>query len=241
MGYLEVCCKTDIGKVRTHNEDSLIVLELGDMHVLAVADGLGGHAAGEVASKVALIEIENYLRAHLGIENQRETMHQAIAKANKEVFSLSKENPEYAGMGTTLVLALVTGNTVLLANIGDSRAYVIENGIRQITKDHSLVQELVDNKLITETEAFGHPRKNVITRTLGTEENVLPDFYQETASGMLLLCSDGLSDMLTDGEILEVTTSAPDLTAACTSLIDLANAKGGRDNITAIMARGLAA
>ncbi len=239
MDNLEVCYKTDTGMKRASNEDSLLVVKLGEVHLLAVADGLGGHAAGEVASRLALIEIEEFLKTNLAEGNLRDAMQGAIAKANREIYLLSKENPSYAGMGTTVVAAIVFDNRALIANIGDSRAYLIGDGIRQITKDHSLVQELVDRKMITQEEAFNHPQSNIVTRTLGTESEVSPDFYEEELFGrLLLLCSDGLSDLLRDQEILETVVASPDLDEACTRLINRANEKGGKDNITVVLARG---
>jgi len=238
MNDLEVCYKTDTGRTRSANEDSLLAVKLGEVHLLAVADGLGGHAAGEVASRLALIEIHEFLKTNLAEGNLRDAMRGAIGKANREIFLLSKENPVYAGMGTTLVAALVFQNKALIANVGDSRAYMIGNEIQQITKDHSLVQELVERKVITEEEAFDHPQKNIVTRTLGMEGEVSPDLYEEELSGrLLLLCSDGLSDLLRDEEILETVAVSANLDEACDRLINLANEKSGIDNITVILAR----
>lgn len=237
MIALDICCKTDVGKKRTVNEDSPLVKQMGDLYLLAVADGLGGHSAGEVASRVALVEIEEYLKTNLREDNIQEAMERAIAKANKEVFLLSKENSAYAGMCTTLVAALVSDNKVLIANVGDSRAYLIGDNIWHTT-DHSLVQELVTRRVIAEEEAFDHPQKNIVTRTLGAETEVSADFYNEELSGKtLLLCSDGLTDMLRDREIRETIAVLANLDEACTRLIDLANERGGKDNITVILAR----
>jgi len=227
-----ICYKTDIGK-RENNEDSLLVKKIGEFHVLAVADGLGGHAAGEVASRVALIEIEEYLRKNLSRENLKEAVREAILKANREICMLSRENPEYRGMGTTLVLAIVFGNRALIANVGDSRAYLIGDGIRRITKDHSLVQELVDRKIITEEEAFNHPQKNVVTNALGIGEDVTIDFYEVELDGYLLLCTDGLSDYVRDREIKDVVLKAQN---PCDELVRIAKERGN-DNITVILMR----
>jgi len=237
MSDLEICYKTDIGKKRVVNEDSLLVKQMGDLHLLAVADGLGGHSAGEVASRVALVEIEEYLKTNLSEGNLQEVMERAITKANREVFLLSKENSAYAGMCTTLVAALVSNNKVLIANVGDSRAYLIGNNIWHTT-DHSLVQELVAKKVLTEEEAIDHPQKNIVTRTLGAETEVSAEFYNEELSGKtLLLCSDGLTDLLRDQDIKETIATSLTLEEACTKLIDLANDRGGKDNITVVLAR----
>lgn len=249
MVNIEVCCKTDIGQKRSVNEDSLLDIKLGDIRVLAVADGLGGHAAGEVASRVAVMEMEEFLKVNLKEGNHKEVMKEAIAKANREIYLLSKENPAYAGMGSTLVAALFSQNKALIAWVGDSRAYLLGKEIRQITKDHSLVQELVDRKLITKEQAFDHPQKNIVTRALGLESEVYPDFcdvgassgcftLEEEFSGkIILLCSDGLSDSLRDEEILKTVTDANNLDEACSNLISLANKRGDSDNITVILAR----
>jgi protein phosphatase len=238
MVNLDICSKTDVGRVRTTNEDSLLVVPLGTVHILAVADGLGGHAAGEVASRIALIEIEEFLKANLAGNNLREAIGGAVAKANKEIWLLSKENAAYEGMGSTLVLAIVSGDKALIANVGDSRAYLMGDGVRQVTKDHSLVRELVDRGVISEEQAVGHPQKNIVTRSLGAKEEVVPDFYDWELSGnTLLLCSDGLTDTLSENEIIETIVASADLDEACSRLIDLANRKGATDNITVILAR----
>lgn len=235
---LEVYSKTDIGRSRSINEDNLLVKKLDEVYLLVVADGLGGHAAGEVASRIALIEIEEFLRAGLGRGDLTEVVKGAILKANSKIYLLSKENPAYANMGTTLVMAVVFQNKALIANVGDSRAYLAGEEIKRITKDHSLVQELLDKKLIVEEEAFQHPRKNVISRALGSESEVKVDFYDiELSGGYLLLCSDGLTDSLRDEEIKEIVNNSRDLSEACTELIDSAKEKGGGDNITVILAK----
>ncbi|MFQ5975420.1 MAG: Stp1/IreP family PP2C-type Ser/Thr phosphatase [Candidatus Hydrothermarchaeales archaeon] len=236
---LEVCSKTDIGKKRNINEDSFLTKRLGEFYILAVADGLGGHAAGEVASKIALIEIEEFLKANIGKQDLQKVMEAGISKANKEIYRLSKENPSYAEMRTTIVMAVVAEKNVLIANVGDSRAYLIGNTIGQVTKDHSLVQELLDKKIITVEEAFHHPQKNIVTKVLGGESEVKPDLYTiELDQNVLLLCSDGLTGSLRDEEIMEIVVDSKDIDNACAKLIDSANEKGGKDNITVILAKG---
>lgn len=241
MSVIEVCAKTDIGRMRSVNEDSVLDTRLGQVHVLVVADGLGGHAAGEVASTVAVREIEKSLKTHLAEGDLLATLQRAVAEANREVYTLSKANPAYAGMGTTLVAALVFESKALIGNVGDSRAYLVGDAIEQITKDHSLVQELVDMGLITEEEAFDHPQKNIVTMTLGLEDEAYPDFYEVDLAGKtLLLCSDGLSDYVRDEEIFKTVVASRDLEETCSRLISLANAKGGADNITVVLARAAA-
>lgn len=205
-----------------------------------MADGLSTHATGEVASSVALIEVEQSLKGNLDGVDILSAINQAISKANKEIYLLSKENPAYAGMGTTLVMALVQQSKVLIANVGDSRAYCITGSqIRQITKDHSIVQGLREQGLITEEEARHHPQKSILTRALGVEPEVRADIYDiELLPGdVLLLCSDGLTDSLKDEEIKEVIDSSSRLDEACADLISRAKEKVAKDNITVVLAR----
>lgn len=239
MASLETSYKTDVGRKRAENQDSLLVSRVGNAHLLAVADGLGGHAAGAVASRVAAIEMEQFLKANLTEDNPVAALKQAIGKANKEIHLLSRENPAYAGMGTTLVAAIVLSDRAWVANVGDSRAYLVGDAIEQVTKDHSLVQQLVDGNVITRDEAFGHPQKNIVTRTLGLDEEPNPDLYEdvELSGRVLLLCSDGLTDSLRDEEIRSLVVASASLDEACTRLVDLANEKGGADNISVVMAR----
>ncbi len=234
---LEVCFKTDIGR-RSTNEDALVAKRLDYIYLLVVADGLGGHASGEVASKIALIEVEKFLKARLGKENIRDAVEGAISKANNEIYLLSRENPAYWGMGTTLVMAVVFENNALIANFGDSRAYLIGEEIKRITRDHSLVKELLDKNLITEEEAFNHPQKNIVTKILGIKSEVKPDFYEtELDDNILLLCTDGLTDSLRDEDVREIVVNSKDLGEACTKLVDSAKKKGGEDNITVALAK----
>ena len=239
MANLEICCLTDTGG-RSRNEDKLLAKSLEGLHLLAVADGLGGHAAGEVASNVALVEIEESLKANSGGGDILNAVREAISKANKEICLLSKENPAYAGMATTLVMGLVREGKVMIANVGDSRAYYISGSqIRQITKDHSVVQGLKEQGLLKEEEARHHPERSTLTRTLGTELEVEADTYDvELLPGdFLLLCSDGLTDSLSNEEIGEIIGTSGNLGEACARLISQAREKGGRDNISVILSR----
>ncbi|MGB5925599.1 MAG: Stp1/IreP family PP2C-type Ser/Thr phosphatase [Dehalococcoidia bacterium] len=239
MADLDIACVTDTGG-RGGNEDRLVAKSLGAVHLLAVADGLGGHAAGEVASSVALTELEGYLRANVVGEDILHAVKEAVSKANKEIHLLSEENPGYAGMGTTLVMGLVQADKVLVANVGDSRLYHIsENAMNQITRDHSVVQELVEQGLITAQDALCHPEKSVLTRVLGLEPEVEADTYdiEFLPDDLLLLCSDGLTDSLRDEEIRGIIVSSGNLDEACARLISLAREKGGTDNISVVLAR----
>ena len=238
---MKIASLTDRGK-RENNEDSLVVKRFGDIYLLAVADGLGGHSAGEVASELTMIELEEAVKKGFaeGITDFRMLLEQAFEKANREIYSLARENPDYSKMGTTLVAALIEEKRCVIANIGDSRAYLIGEEIKQQTKDHSFVQELVDRGIITKEEAFDHPEKNIITKVMGTDADIKPDLYEIRFSDeYLLLCSDGLTDFLRDEEITEIILAAEQINQACINLIDLAKNKGGAkaDNITVILAK----
>jgi len=238
MRSLSVCGRSDQGVVRTNNEDSVLISRIGDIYLLAVADGLGGRAAGEVASKMALVELEETVKTCIGKVSEKEMLVRAVAKANREIYLLSKENPEYRGMGTTLVAALVFSDMAVIANIGDSRAYLIGDGIKQITRDHSLMQEMVEQGDINGEDALQNPQKNIVTRVLGTELESNPDFFEiKLADDFLLLCSDGLNNSLTDVEILKIVNSFSKVEIVCDSLIAAANEKGSKDNVTVILAK----
>jgi protein phosphatase len=235
---INICSKTDIGKIRSVNEDRLLVKRFGDAYLLAVADGIGGHAGGELASITALKEVEDFFEKNLDKKNLKDLMEDAISKANEKVLSVSNENPGYAKMGTTLVMAFIDGNRTLISNIGDSRAYCVGEEIKRITKDHSLVQQMLDRKVITDKEAFDHPQKNIITQAMGSKNKLKPDFYDlEPTCAYLLLCSDGLTDYLKDMEIKKIIINSKSLELACAGLVDKANEKGGKDNITVILAK----
>lgn len=221
---------------RENNEDSYITKDLNGVHLIAVADGMGGHAAGEMASRLAIIELEAVVEELLAKGTAPdEILKKGYAKVNHEIRDLSKHDLKYQGMGTTLVSALVFDHEAIFANLGDSRGYLIRDDIKQITKDHSLVQELVDNGVITPVEAFGHPRKNILTKALGLEDEAEPDIYRcELDEGdVLMLCSDGLSDSLGDEEIKEIFEKKIDLDNAAEKLIE--TALGSKDNITFIL------
>ena len=235
---MKIASLTDSGK-RANNEDSLAVTRFGDIYLLAVADGLGGHSAGEIASGLAVIELEEAVNKGFseGITDFRMLLQQAFEKTNREIYSLARENPDYSNMGTTLVAALIEEERCVIANIGDSRAYLIGEEIKQQTKDHSFVQELVDRGIISEEEAFDHPEKNIITRVMGTDADIKPDLYEIRIRGQyLLLCSDGLTDSLRGEEIRRIIISSKDLDEACEKLINSAKETNGRDNITVILA-----
>jgi len=242
---IRYCGATDKGG-RKNNEDALEEITIdhpsGKLHILAVADGLGGHHAGEMASKLAIMELRETVIRSIGsyekitLEVMRELLAKAYMKANEEICYLAKINPEMHGMGTTLVAALLDDEGKgWVANVGDSRAYLIGNGIRRLTKDHSYVQELVDKGMIALEEAATHPEKNVVTKIMGIE-GVEPDFYNiEVGKDTLLLCSDGLTDGLKEENITQIVGSS-EIGTICRNLVMAAKVKSN-DNITMIAAK----
>ncbi len=239
---------SNIGKVRRANEDSFGIHQENQPFYM-VADGMGGHKGGAIASREAVMYITEHLKSHLKPEISEETLKQileeSVSRANQEIFQKGEDSRDCKGMGTTLTLAvpLQRENKVYFAHIGDSRAYVIGNdGMHQVTRDHSLVQELVSNGDITEEEAKEHPKRNVITRALGTENHVHPDVFPIDFSFVpdhyLLLCTDGLSNALEKEEIENVVRSSESIEGACERLINKANERGGQDNITVLILQG---
>ena len=246
---------TDKGKVREINEDTVLVTSFGGefpgpIHFLVVADGMGGHAKGEVASKRISFSTSKIVMTTLGYkfdpfligtEPPAKILKDAIQEANEDLHSWAKDNPESAGMGTTTVCAIVKGNDVTLANVGDSRAYRVgpnvPNGIKQETKDHSLVQELVDKHELTEAQAREDPRKNVITRAVGTSPSLEVDTFSLSLKNdeSLLLCSDGVLAHLSDDDIKKIIQETPDPNNACKKIVDMTNERGGSDNISLII------
>ncbi|MFZ5943826.1 MAG: Stp1/IreP family PP2C-type Ser/Thr phosphatase [Bacillota bacterium] len=228
---------TDIGLVRKANEDKYLTDKNRGLFV--VADGMGGHEAGEIASSIAIKTLDVVLTNEYIASYQRDGLIEAIRKANQLIYQEAKQNINFSGMGTTITAALFIEKTLHIAHIGDSRAYLIrDNSIRLLTKDHSLVGELLRHGELTENEAQKHPHRNVLTRALGTEAEVEIDLTQvEVKSGdMLLLCSDGLYSLVKDFEILqEIITNRVDMKATVNNLVKTALNRGGMDNITVVL------
>ncbi|HTR77924.1 MAG TPA: Stp1/IreP family PP2C-type Ser/Thr phosphatase [Gemmatimonadaceae bacterium] len=263
--------RTDVGRTREHNEDSFVVADLSTDNatlqpevrthlagakgtLFMVADGMGGAAAGEIASAMATDLVLNELRVHWvaapesSPEAFAKALKQAAKTANTQINQFALGHPEYRGMGTTATIAGLLGDTLFLAQVGDSRGYLIRAGRAiQITKDQSLMQKLVEAGELTEEEAEHSDRRNIILQALGPEASIKVDLthQQVRRDDMLVLCSDGLSTQIGRDEIAHIVSTEPDLKAACKRLIDQANENGGPDNITAIIARfdgeGLAA
>ena len=220
---------------RESNEDAYLAEKIGDYYVFAVADGLGGHAAGEIASRIAIMELRETVRRKTGTMD--EILLHAFSKANREILFQSENVPERKGMATTLTACILDerGRGVV-ANVGDSRAYLINDGIWH-TKDHSYVEELLDKGVISEEEAMRHPMKNIVTRVLGAEKQLTPDFYEVDVRGKtLLLSTDGLHDYVRDERIAEI-VRAHEPEKACRELVRGALEKRSGDNITVVVVR----
>ena len=238
---------TDVGQVRTVDEDSILAADLSfgvnsessKFLLLAVADGMGGHAKGEEASKIALNAIAGAVIPDL-LNNTPFTkiLEKGIQNANQDILDYTAENPEASGMGTTSVCAVVKDNQIHLANVGDSRAYrVSDDEICRVTKDHSYVQALIDEGDITEEQAREHPRKNEITRAVGIMPSIEVDTMKLTLDSdeSLLLCCDGVIAHLSDDDIHKIIRDSPDPQTACQEIVDMANERGGSDNISLII------
>lgn len=241
----QFCAHTDPGLVRGNNEDSVTFDAASGLAVLA--DGMGGYNAGEVASAMATTFIRSELGRWLTEAGQqtaardvRRAMEICADHANRAIFNAANANPQYAGMGTTLVVAVFQGERLMLGHIGDSRCYRLREGLlTRITRDHSLLQEQLDAGLITLEEAAGSLHKNLITRALGVEDAVLLEVneHRTVPGDLYLLCSDGLSDMMDEEDIAAILRTDAALPQMATRLIDNANANGGRDNISVLLAQ----
>lgn len=245
---IRYAAKTDVGMKRTHNEDFFSLIE--DEQVFLVADGMGGHASGEVASKMATEAIEEFfsrtkdeditwpykMDRHLSYVENRLVV--GVKLANQKIFEAALKDLRLKGMGTTIVGAQIVGDRLYIAHVGDSRCYRIRSGkIQQVTRDHSLLEDYKDAKPgMSDEEQRKFPHKNVITRALGMRETVQVDIAAEEIhdADMFIFCSDGLSGMVDDPTILKVVTAAPNLERAVADLVDTANEAGGTDNVTVL-------
>lgn len=231
---------TDIGRKRELNEDYIYTSgqPIGVLpNLFIVADGMGGHKAGDYASMHTVDRFVEVIR-ELGEEHGvQDAINEAVTDANAYIYQRSRENSNLSGMGTTLVLATCIGNEAIVANIGDSRLYLVNDAMTQITRDHSLVEEMVTLGGIDREMARNHPDKNIITRAVGVKEKVAADFFEVdlTKGDKLLLCSDGLTNMLRDEEIYQIIQENKELEQAAKALIDAANENGGRDNIAVVL------
>jgi protein phosphatase len=246
---LEIASHTDPGMVRSHNEDS--IASVADKGLVVLADGMGGYNAGEVASGMATTVLTTELRQLLedhaphevdpksGQKAALKMLQQQIAKANSSIYQASQSQPQYAGMGTTLVVALFYDDKVMVAHIGDSRLYRMRGDeFTQMSKDHSLLQEQIDAGMLTKQQAKHSSNKNLVTRALGIDPAVEPEIheYDTRVGDIYLLCSDGLSDMVSDEDIgMALQALGANLNLAVQQLVQMANDNGGRDNVSVIL------
>lgn len=226
--------RTHVGQKREANEDDVLATSFDGTELLIVADGMGGYTAGDVASNIATTKLKEEIERELPVDRSKyePILRGAIAEANEKIHIRTTENPSLSGMGTTVVAAIIDDGEATIANVGDSRAYHIDNGIERVTVDQSLVQELLNQGEITESEAREHPHRNVLSQALGTAADVEPDLYRQTVSGTLLLCSDGLIEEVSETRIAEIVATEPTLADTAKALIRQANENGGADNIT---------
>lgn len=243
---MKVGFKTDTGRARSNNEDAILILPKYGMFM--VADGVGGQNYGEMASRRAVIGAQEYVEnnpiQNFSNSNKKEKSTwlmnyflDCYRQLNEEIVSLSKEGPGRSGMATTAVTAYIDGLELYVVNIGDSRAYVLRDGVmNQISEDHTYVNNLINAGTLTESEARKHPQKHVITKALGAEIGISPDFYRtELMPGdIVILCSDGLYGEVTDSQMAEIIDSGEDMNDTCRKLVDAANYNGGNDNITVV-------
>lgn len=232
--------RSDMGNSRKINEDFSGYHEDADKRIFIIADGMGGHNAGELASKIAVNNTIDFINSISNEEDDKEILKEAIDASNSKIYELSKTDIALKGMGTTITACLVREDKMIVANIGDSRCYILKReGIQQVTKDHSYVQQLVDNGSITKEEAVTHPNKNIITRALGTAPKVDIDMFSIDLNDVykVVLCTDGLTNVLSEEEICNVIIG-DNCEASCRNLVELCKQKGGRDDITVIIFEG---
>jgi len=250
MSRLKFAGLSHAGHKRNHNEDSIgIDLDLG---IAVLADGMGGYQGGQIASALAVRVVLENVRARYrhaakesgrkrGVDWHQSVLREAFRKANGVIYSISRRNPQWHGMGTTLIVALFHDDRITIGHVGDSRLYrVRSNQLQQVTTDHSLIQELVDQGFCAPEDLRGSPNKNLITRAVGIAPSVQPDLKQEPvlAQDVYLLCSDGLTDLVEDQTIgLTLRENRCGLRKAAVSLVRLANHRGGHDNISVIIVR----
>lgn len=238
---MKVFSITDVGRVRQMNQDYVFATDepLGSLsNLLVVADGMGGHKAGDFASKFTVETLKEELKLSLN-DAPKEVLMDAVQVVNQKLIQTAESDIKLDGMGTTLVAATVIDHTLYFINVGDSRLYLINKEIKQLSRDHSLVEEMLRLGGISEEEAKNHPDKNIITRAIGIKENVEADFYEfELSKGdIILMCTDGLCNMVSEEEIFAIIKGARDIVEAGQLLIDRANENGGKDNIGIVLAQ----
>ena len=237
-------CVTDIGVKRNMNQDFVYASEqpVGNVpNLFIVADGMGGHNAGDLASRSTVETMVDYIES-AGEKSPIPLLEAAILAANRKVMEKSQSDKSLEGMGTTVVAATVVEDCLYVANVGDSRLYVLDDQIQQITRDHSLVEEMVRAGQIGREEARNHPEKNIITRAVGMKNKLRIDFFDVAlyAGDKFLLCTDGLTNMVEDEDILELVQKETSLEAAAHRLVAMANRNGGKDNISVVLVEPMA-
>ncbi len=230
---------TDVGMVRQVNQDYVYTTDnpIGPLdNLFVVADGMGGHQAGDYASKYTVETVIRELKSS-NIDDAEKALVSAIKVANREIIKKANQDPELKGMGTTIVVATIVNQMMYFANVGDSRLYLINQGITQLTKDHSLVEEMVRLGGIKPEEAKYHPDKNIITRAIGAKDDVEVDFYEHRLKkgDIILMCTDGLSNMVEDDELFHIVQGGRDIVESAVSLVDSAKENGGTDNIGIVL------
>ena len=236
---MKAYAKTDIGARRQTNQDFVFcsMQPVGSLpNLFIVADGMGGHKAGDLASRYTVEEFLETVR-NSEADNPITIIEEAVAKSNLLLIKKSKESIDYEGMGTTLVVSTIIGRSIYIAYVGDSRLYLVNNEIQQITRDHSLVEEMISLGEIDRKNARTHEKKNIITRAIGVDSEVVADFFEvDYVDGdIILMCSDGLSNMIEDEDIKLIINQGTDLSEITDKLIDEANKNGGKDNISVVL------
>ena len=236
---MKISSLTDIGNTREMNQDYLYSSEesVGKLpNLFLVADGMGGHKAGDQASKMAIDITVDFVK-NSTLENPIAVLKRAMIYANNEIYKAASKDPELTGMGTTMVVAVAQEGKLYVANVGDSRLYVVNSEIKQITMDHSLVEELIRKGELERKRGRNHPEKNIITKAMGSKEEVIPDFFEIdiNSEDKYLLCSDGLSNMVEDDEIRDIVVDNYKLEDIAQALVDRANYYGGSDNISVVV------
>ncbi len=228
---------TETGLVRKQNEDNFCICP--DIGLFAIADGMGGHQAGEIASRLATQKLADFIRTYLEFCSDQETLlTKGMQEINHQIYLISQQNKRYQGMGTTLTAALIQNNHLYLAHIGDSRLYLLrQEQIKQLTEDHTVVQNLVTSGTITADQARTHPKRHILTRALGIDSNVKAEISKINlkAQDKILLCTDGLTNYVTPEEIHHLVNNAAEVKQAVHNLTEMALERGGADNITVIL------
>lgn len=230
---------TDTGSKRKNNQDSIFFSDepVGSLpNLYIVADGMGGHRAGDKASRMAIDITVDFIKKS-SIENPIAILKRAMIYANNEIYKSANKDPDLVGMGTTMVAAVALDDKLYVANVGDSRLYVVNNDIRQITMDHSLVEEMIRSGELERKKGRNHPEKNIITKAMGSRDEVVPDFFEidMEPDDKYVICSDGLSNMVEDDEIRDIVVDYKDIKDAAKALVDRANYYGGSDNISVVV------